>query len=61
MGLLATLTTVDVPGWVGIATGISHVLIFVFVIRTDWVRVAADAYALQLLASCDVLASRERL
>lgn len=61
MGFLATLTMVGVPGWVGIATGISHLLIFVFVIRTDWVRVAADAYALQLLASCDVLSSRERL
>ena len=61
MGPVATLTltTVGIRGWVGMATGISHVLVFVFVIRTDWVRVAADAYARQLLASCDVLGSRE--
>ena len=60
MGLLATLTTLSVRGWVGIAAGISHVLVFVFVIRADWVRVAADAYAQQLLASCDVLERQER-
>lgn len=60
MGLLDTLSAVRVPGWMGIATGISHVLIFALLVRTDWVRVAADAYARQLLASCDVLESREQ-
>lgn len=60
MGPVATLTTVGIRGWVGMVTGVSHVLVFVFVIGTNWVRMAADAYARQLLASCDVLESRER-
>ena len=34
-----------------------HALLFVFKIRTAWVRAAAEAYARQLLAACDTLDS----
>lgn len=57
-GIVATLLAIDVSGWVSIATAVTHMVTFAFVIRRDWVRVAADAYARQLLASCDTLESQ---
>lgn len=59
-GPIGVLSTVDVAGWMAIATAVMHMLVFMFVIRRDWVRMAADAYALQLLASCDMLESRKQ-
>lgn len=35
---------------------LAHVLALVFVVRRNWVRMAAEAYAGQLLAACDTLA-----
>ena len=54
------LSTVDVADWVAIAVAVAHIFVFTFLIRRDWVRTAADAYALQLLASCDMLESRKQ-
>lgn len=57
-GVVATLWAIDVAGWICAAVAITHMLIFAVLIRRDWVRIAADAYALQLLASCDLFESR---
>lgn len=54
----AVLSTIDISGCVSIATAITHMVLFAFLVRRDWVRVAADAYAQQLLASCDTLESQ---
>ena len=44
------------PAWSAslIITG-GHTLLFVAYVRTDWVRIAAETYAQQLLAACDSL------
>ena len=59
-GAVATLSTINAAGWICVATAITHILVFAFLIRSDWVRTAADAYAHQLLASCDILESRKQ-
>lgn len=59
-GIVATLSAIDEPAWICVTTAITHILVFAFLIRRDWVRVAADAYALQLLASCDMLENRSQ-
>ncbi len=59
-GAVATLSTINLAGWICIATAVTHILVFAFLIRSDWVRMAADAYALQLLASCDILETRRQ-
>ena len=41
--------------WAILVVTAVHNLLFVAYIRIDWVRVAAEAYARQLLAACDSL------
>ena len=57
-GFVTTLWAIDVAGWICVAVAVTHMLVFAVLIRRDWVRMAAEAYALQLLASCDLLESR---
>ena len=55
METAAASTVIDVPGWTCIATALAHIFVLLFMVRKDWVRIAADAYAEQLLACCDIL------
>ena len=41
--------------WASLILTVIHGLAFVFKVQKDWVRLADDAYARQLLATCDVL------
>ena len=41
--------------WASLVFILVHASFFAFKIRAAWVRIAADAYAQQLLAACDVL------
>ena len=45
----------DIPSVMCVALIVTHILVFLFIIRPNWVRVPAEAYAQQLLAACDVL------
>ena len=50
--------TIPVPSqgwWASVVITASHTLLFVAYIRDDWVRLAAETYAQQLLAACDSL------
>ena len=53
--LSATVWTIGIEWWASLALIVMHALFFGFKIRTVWVRMAAEAYATQLLAACDVL------
>lgn len=58
-----TLTTFRAIGpevWVNLIIISMHSLLFTLKIRPAWVRIAADAYALQLLAACDILEIEHR-
>lgn len=55
--IATTLQTIDVSVWVGVLLTIVHTFVFALVIRWEWVRVPAEAYARQLLAACDILKS----
>ena len=52
----STLRAVGSPAWTCVAITAAHGLLFSFRIRPDWVKVAAEAHAYQLLAACDTLA-----
>ena len=41
--------------WASIVLTVVHAFFFTFKIRAGWVRLAAEAYARQLLAACDIL------
>ena len=41
--------------WPGILISIVHMLGFIFIVNQEWVRMAAEQYAKQLLAACDTL------
>lgn len=41
--------------FVALILDISFLVVWIFQIKPDWVRTAADAYAMQLLAACDQL------
>ena len=46
--------------WASLAFILVHASFFAFKIRSTWVRLAADAYARQLLAACDALETERR-
>ena len=58
--LSATVRTIGVEWWASLVLIVLHALFFAFKIRNGWVRIAAEAYAGQLLAACDVL-ERQRV
>ena len=50
-----TIETID-AGWsASLVLIVLHCLFFLFKVRRSWVRQVADAYAVRLLAACDVL------
>ncbi len=57
-GEFATTTQALSPEWwASVLITVGHTLLFVAYIRADWVRMAAETYAQQLLAACDSLES----
>ena len=55
----STLRGVGSPAWTCLAITVAHGSLFSFRIRRDWVKVAAEAYAYQLLATCDTMAAKQ--
>jgi len=53
--LAITIQTFDLHLWTSIALTILHVCFFSFKIQKAWVLLAAETYARQLLAACDIL------
>ena len=54
------VTTIQASGgewWTSLVLTVLHALFFALMTRKRWVRLAAEAYAQQLLAACDVLDS----
>lgn len=55
--LAATIQVSSVEWWTSLLLTVLHGLFFTLKVRSEWVRLAAEAYARQLLAACDVLES----
>ena len=53
--LATTIPAVGTSLWASMALTVMHLLVYTFVIRSEWVKVPAEACARQLLAACDVL------
>ena len=53
--LRATLKAIPFNIWLGLFVTLAHMIAIVVIVRADWVRTPADAFAQQLLAACDVL------
>lgn len=53
-----TFHTINNLLWFGAAITLLHMIIFIFFVKPSWVRIPAEAYALQLLAACDVLSDK---
>ena len=51
----ATIQTLNIEWWASLMLIVLHAFFFAFKILKAWVRLAAEAYAHQLLAACDVL------
>ncbi len=55
--LSTTLPAIGLELWASLVFVLIHAFFFTLKIRAAWVRLAAEAYAQQLLAACDVLMS----
>lgn len=55
--LSTTFHAFGVELWASVVLIVVHALFFIFKISAEWVRLAAEAYAQQLLGTCDVLAN----
>ena len=53
--ILSTLNSIGIYGQITGILVIPHLLLFLFLIKRDWIRIPAEAYARQLLAACDLL------
>ena len=53
--LATTAHSIGVEWWASLVLIVLHAFFFAFKMRKGWVRIAAEAYARQLLAACDVL------
>ncbi len=53
--IVSTLHAIDNATWAAALFTLAHMLVFVVMVRRDWVRATANAYAQQLLAACDTL------
>ena len=51
----STIPALSQEWWASLVITAGHTLLFVAYIRADWVRMAAETYAQQLLAACDSL------
>ncbi len=52
---LASIQMLGMETWASLILTIIHVLFFTFRINNEWVRIAAETYARQLLSTCDLL------
>ena len=59
--LAAAVQANGVEWWASLVLTVLHALFFALKIRKGWVRLAAEAYAVQLLAACDVLETDQPL
>ena len=50
-----TIQALSPESWASVVITAAHTLLFVAYIRADWVQMAAETYAQQLLAACDSL------
>ena len=57
--ILTIIQQIDKKIYFGILFTIAHLLAFIFIINRRWVRLPAEAYALQLLAACDQLSDNQ--
>lgn len=57
----STIVTLAPEWWVSLSITAVHTLALVVIIRTEWVRAAAETYARQLLATCDLLDSARNI
>ena len=53
--LSTTFRAIGVELWVSLVFILVHAFFFALKIRAAWVRLAAEAFAQQLLAGCDLL------
>ena len=53
----STIKTLAPEWWASLLIAAMHTLALVVLVRTKWVRAAAETYARQLLATCDLLES----
>ena len=53
--LSSTFRAISVELWASLVLIVLHAFFCAFKIRAEWVRLAAEAYAQQLLAECDAL------
>ena len=51
---ISTLPLIGMPAWVCMVLIVMHISVFSFIIRPNWIRLPAEAYARQLLAACDM-------
>ena len=51
----STILALSQEWWASVLITVVHTLLFVAYIRADWVQLAAETYAQQLLAACDSL------
>ncbi|MYK33311.1 MAG: hypothetical protein F4051_16890 [Boseongicola sp. SB0670_bin_30] len=51
----STIQGLSPEWWASAAITVGHVLLFALYVRANWVRTAAEKYAVQLLAACDTL------
>lgn len=54
-GVLTNIESIGVEWWASLVWTAMHGLFYVFKVKNDWVHLAAEAYARQLLAACDAL------
>ena len=53
--ITSTIQALSTEWWASVVITVGHTLLFVTYIHADWVRMAAEAFAQQLLAACDSL------
>ena len=53
--LVTTIQALALEWWTSLTITVLHMLLFLVHIRPEWVRAAAEAYARQLLAACDLI------
>lgn len=58
--LTSTAQSVGLGVWASFVLTLTHMLFFGFMVQKKWLRLAAEAYAKELLAACDKLGSERK-
>ena len=53
----STMQSLEPEWWASLLIAVVHAVVFIGIVRSDWVRASAETYAGQLLAACDSLGS----